>query len=112
MQEIEAFGQSIDEFLVLSCILAQIDLSLAVTGIFIVLAAVEEIAVRLVVMLVDDGHSQFVGQLPTILQVGIAGMRARTCRSNDYNLGMSLDDALIHILKSFDKFGRNAFLIA
>ena len=72
MEQIKTLGQSVDELLVLGGILTQIDLRLAVAGIFIVLALVEEVVVGLVVVLVDDGHAEFLSELPTIVEVAVA----------------------------------------
>ena len=47
MEQVEGFGQGVDELLVLGGIFAQIDLGLAVAGIVVVLAAVEEIVAGL-----------------------------------------------------------------
>ena len=57
MQQIEALSQCVDQFLVLGSILTQINLGLTVTRIFVVLTIVQEVSVRLVVVLVDNGHT-------------------------------------------------------
>ena len=74
MEQIETFGKGVDEFLVLRGILAQIDFRFTVTGIGIILALAEEIGVGLVVMFVDDRHTNLVSQFPTSIQVAIARM--------------------------------------
>ena len=112
MEQVESLGQGGVKLAVLSGILAQIDLRLAVAGITVVLAAAEEIGQRLVVMLVDDGHAKLVGQLPPVLEVGVAGMGARAGRANDDNLGMRLGYALIDVLEALAELGRDAFLVA
>ena len=112
MQQVEAFSQRVDQLLVLGGILTQIHLRLAVTRVLVVLTTLQEIVARLIVVLIHDGHSQFVGQFPSVLIVRIAGMRAGTSRSHDDNLGMGLRNALIHILEALVELGRDSFLVA
>ena len=112
MQQIESLGQGVDELLVLGGILTQIDLCLAVTGIVVILALVEEIVILLVVVLVEDGHAQLVGQLPSSLKIGVAGMRSGSGGAHDDDFGMRLCHALIDILETLDEFGRDLLLVA
>ena len=74
MQEIQSLCQGINEFLVLGGILTQIDLRLPVTGIIVILPAGEEIITRLIIVLVQDGHSKFISQFPSGLEVTVARM--------------------------------------
>ena len=103
MQQVEAFGEGVDELLVLGSILTKIDLRLAVARILVVLAALEEVLVRLVVVFVEDGQADFLCKLPAGFEVVVAGMRARACCTDDDDFGMSLGDLLIHVLEAFDE---------
>ena len=58
MEQVEGFGQGIDELLVLGGIFAKVDLGLAVAGIVVVLPTGEEVVARLIVVLVEDGSCQ------------------------------------------------------
>ena len=111
MQQIQTFGQGVDEFLVLSGILTQVNLGLAVAGIAVVLALVQEVGVGLVVVLVEDRHIEFLGQLPTVLIVAVIGMRARTGCAHNHNLWMSLGNTLVDILEALAELGRDALFV-
>ena len=111
VQQIQTLGQGVDQLLILSSILTQIDLGLAVAGIAVVLALVQEVGVGLVVVLVEDRHIEFLGQLPTVLVVAVIGMRARTGCTHNHNLGMSLGNTLVDILEAFAELGRDALLV-
>ena len=112
MEQVETLGQRVDELLVLRSVLAQVNLRLAVAGIAVVLALREEVAVRLVVVLVDDGHAQFVGQLPTVLQVGVAGVRAGAGSTHDDDVGIFGRHLIIYILEAIGKRRRNLLFVA
>ena len=71
MQQIQALSQSINQLLVLSSILTQVNLGLTITWIVIVLAFVQEVSVWLVVVFVEDRHVELLSQLPTSLIVRI-----------------------------------------
>ena len=111
MQQIETLGKGVDKFLVLSGILAQIDLCLGVTGIAVILALVQEEVVLLIVVLVEDRHAQFVGKFPASLIVGVILVRTRTSGTNDDNLRMSLCHTLIDIFKALDELWRDLLLV-
>ena len=74
MQQIETLSQGINELLVLSGVLAQINLSLAVAGIRVILTAGQEIVALLIVVLIKDGNFKLSGKLPTLLIVTVAGV--------------------------------------
>ena len=74
MKQIETFGKSIYKFLILSGILAQINLGLAVTGIIIILTAGKEIVALLIVVLIQNGHLKLCSKLPTLLIVTVSRM--------------------------------------
>ena len=74
MEQIEALGQCIDELLVLSGILSQINLRFAVAGVAVILALVQEELVGFIVVLIEDRHGQLISEFPTILKVGVVGM--------------------------------------
>ena len=112
MEQVQTLGQGVDELLVLGSILTQVHLRLAVAGVVVVLALVQEVAVGLIVVLVDDRHAQLVGQLPAILEVGITGVRTRTGGTHDDNLGVGLGDTLIDILETLCKLRRDLLLVA
>ena len=103
MEQIESFGQSIYQFLVLGRIFTQIDFRLSVAGIIVVLPARQEIVVRLIVVLIKDGQTYLFSQFPAIVEVWIARMRTRSGRTDDDNLRMGFGDALIDILETLDK---------
>ena len=112
MKQVQTFCQCIDKLLVLRRIFTQINLSLTVTQIIVVLTLIQEVSVGLVIMLVDNGHTQFVCQLPTVLQVGIAGMRARTGCTYNHDFGMLSLHLIINIGKAFAEFRRDSLLVA
>ena len=56
MQEVECLRECIDEFLVLGGIFSQINLSLAVTGVLVILATLLEILIGFIIMLIDNRH--------------------------------------------------------
>ena len=112
MEEVETFGEGIDELLVLGGILTEIDLRLAVTGIAVVLAALQEVVALLVVVLVDDGHGCLVSEFPACLEIGVVGVGARTCGADDDNVGIGLAHAFIYILKALSEFGGDLLLVA
>ena len=68
--------------------------------VIVVLTTGQEVVAFFVIVLVDDGHAQLVSQLPAILQVGIAGVRARTCCAYDDDFGVLLHDFLIHVTET------------
>ncbi len=74
MQQIESFGQRVDEFLVLGGILAEIHLGGALARVAVILTAGEEVVAGLVVVLIHDGHLQLLGQAPAVVIVGVATM--------------------------------------
>ena len=71
MEQIKTFSECIDELLVLGSIFTQINLCLAVAWVLVVLAALQEVLVLLVLVLVDDRHTQFLSQFPTSFIVRI-----------------------------------------
>ena len=112
MEQIKTFGKGIDQFLVLSCILAQIDLRLSATRIVIILAFVQEEVVLLVIVLIEDRHTKLVGEFPASLIVGVACMRTRSGSTHDDNLRISLRYAFIYIFKALDELRRDLLLVA
>ena len=112
MQQIESFGKCVDEFRVFSSVLAEIDLRLLPTRIAVVLAVVQEVVTRLVVVLVSQRNAELIGKFPTVIVVAVSWMRAWSDGSHDNYFGMGFRDALVHILKALAKFRRNAFFIA
>ena len=111
MEQIQTLGEGVDEFLVLGGILSEIHLRLAVTGITVILTLVQEVRVRLVIVLVEDGHTQLFCQFPTSLEVRISCVRTRTGRTHDDDLGMSFHHAFIDILEALDKLRRDLLLV-
>ena len=112
MEEVETFGEGIDELLVRGAVLTEIDLRLAVTGIAVVLAALQEVVARLVVVLVDDGHGGLLSEFPACLVVGVIGVGARTSGADDDNVGIGLAHAFIYIFKALSEFGGDLLLVA
>ena len=74
MQQVETLGKSVNEFLVLGGILAQIDLGIAVAGIRVILTTGQEVVTLLIVVLVKDIHAKLSRELPALLIVTVAGM--------------------------------------
>ena len=112
MNQVECLGQGVAHLFVLRGILTEINLGLAVAGIAVILAALLEIVTLLVVVLVKDGQVDFLGQFPSVVIVGIAGMRTGTSRTYNHNLGMCLLHLPVHILETLGKLRRNLLLIA
>ena len=111
MQQVQTFGQSIDELFVLGSILTEVNLGLAVAGIAIILALVQEIVVGLIVVLIEEWHSKLVSQFPTCFVVGVVLVRARTSGTYDDNLRMSLHNTFVDIFETLDKLRRNLLFV-
>ena len=112
MKQIQSLGKGVDKLLILSGILSKINLCLAVTWISIILTTLQEIRIWLVIVLIDDRHTQLFCQLPSCFIVRIVLMRTRTGCTNDDNLRMSLSNTLIDILEAFTELRRDLLFIA
>ena len=111
MQQVQALSQSVNKLLVLCSIFSQINLCLAVAWVAVVLTLVKEVRIWLIVMLVDDWHTQLVCQFPASLKVRIARMRTRTCRTYYDNIRISLCHAFIYIFKALAELRRDFLLV-
>ena len=112
MQQVETLGKSIDKFLILGSILAQVNLGLAVAGIVVILTAGQEIVTRLIVVLVKNGYFKFVSKLPALLRVTVDGMLGGACGTYNHNLRILGANLVIYKLETLLKLGSDFLLVS